>query len=173
MTTASFIILPLLVLFIIIYGFRKKVDIYDEFLEGAKEGLITTFKIIPNIVAMIFAVNILIKSNILSDMFKFLEPHLSKVSLSSDILPMTFLRSISGTSTLAIMTNIFKDYGPDSLMGLLASTIQGSSDTTFYVIALYYGSIGVIKNRYALNVGLFADFCGIVASFVLVYLFFG
>lgn len=173
MTTASFIILPLLVLFIIIYGFRKKVDIYDEFLEGAKDGLITTFKIIPNIVAMIFAVNILIKSNILSDMFKFLEPHLSKVSLSSDILPMTFLRSISGTSTLAIMTNIFKDYGPDSLMGLLASTIQGSSDTTFYVIALYYGSIGVIKNRYALNVGLFADFCGIVASFVLVYLFFG
>lgn len=173
MTTASFIILPLLVLFIIIYGFRKKVDIYDEFLEGAKEGLITTFKIIPNIVAMIFAVNILIKSNILSDMFKFLEPYLSKVSLSSDILPMTFLRSISGTSTLAIMTNIFKDYGPDSLMGLLASTIQGSSDTTFYVIALYYGSIGVIKNRYALNVGLFADFCGIVASFVLVYLFFG
>lgn len=173
MTTASFIILPLLVLFIIIYGFRKKVDIYDEFLEGAKDGLITTFKITPNIVAMIFAVNILIKSNILSDMFKFLEPHLSKVSLSSDILPMTFLRSISGTSTLAIMTNIFKDYGPDSLMGLLASTIQGSSDTTFYVIALYYGSIGVIKNRYALNVGLFADFCGIVASFVLVYLFFG
>ncbi len=173
MTTASFIILPLLVLFIIIYGFRKKVDIYDEFLEGAKDGLITTFKIIPNIVAMIFAVNILIKSNILSDMFKFLEPYLSKVSLSSDILPMTFLRSISGTSTLAIMTNIFKDYGPDSLMGLLASTIQGSSDTTFYVIALYYGSIGVIKNRYALNVGLFADFCGIVASFVLVYLFFG
>ena len=90
MTTASFIILPLLVLFIIIYGFRKKVDIYDEFLEGAKDGLITTFKIIPNIVAMILAVNILIKSNILSDMFKFLEPHLSKVSLSSDILPMTF-----------------------------------------------------------------------------------
>lgn len=173
MTTASFIILPLLVLFIIIYGFRKKVDIYDEFLEGAKDGLITTFKIIPNIVAMIFAVNILIKSNILSDMFKFLEPYLSKVNLSSDILPMTFLRSISGTSTLAIMTNIFKDYGPDSLMGLLASTIQGSSDTTFYVIALYYGSIGVIKNRYALNVGLFADFCGIVASFILVYLFFG
>ena len=70
------------------------------------------------------------------------------------------------------MTNIFKDYGPDSLMGLLASTIQESSDTTF-MSSHYYGSIGVIKNRYALNVGLFADFCGIVASFVLVYLFFG
>ncbi len=172
MTTLSFIILPLLVLYIIIYGFRKKIDIYDEFLEGAKEGLITTFKITPNIVAMIFAINILIKSNIINDIFLFLKPHLSKINLSTEILPMSFLRSISGTSTLAIMTNIFKDHGPDSLMGLLASTIQGSSDTTLYVIALYYGSIGIIKNRYALSVGLFADLCGIIASFLLVYLFF-
>ena len=121
---------------------------------------------------MIFAINILIKSNIISDMFLFLEPHLDTLSLSSEILPMTFLRSISGTSTLAIMSNIFKEYGPDSIMGLLASTIQGSSDTTFYVIALYYGSIGIIKNRYALGVGLFSDFCGIIASFLLVYIFF-
>lgn len=172
MTTFSFLILPLLVLYIILYGFKKKVNIYDEFLLGAKDGLITTFKIIPNIVAMIFAINILIKSNIISDMFLFLEPYLDKLSLSSEILPMTFLRSISGTSTLAIMTNIFKDYGPDSIMGLLASTIQGSSDTTFYVIALYYGSIGIIKNRYALGVGLFSDFCGIIAAFLLVYIFF-
>lgn len=172
MTTISFLILPLLVLYIILYGFKKKVNIYDEFLLGAKDGLITTFKIIPNIVAMIFAINILIKSNIISDMFLFLKPYLNTLSLSSEILPMTFLRSISGTSTLAIMSNIFKDYGPDSIMGLLASTIQGSSDTTFYVIALYYGSIGIIKNRYALGVGLFSDFCGIVASFILVYIFF-
>ncbi|MDD4705649.1 MAG: spore maturation protein [Bacilli bacterium] len=172
MTTISFLILPLLVLYIILYGFKKKINLYDEFLLGAKDGLITTFKIIPNIVAMIFAINILIKSNIISDMFLFLEPHLDTLSLSSEILPMTFLRSISGTSTLAIMSNIFKEYGPDSIMGLLASTIQGSSDTTFYVIALYYGSIGIIKNRYALGVGLFSDFCGIIASFLLVYIFF-
>ncbi|MDD2504811.1 MAG: spore maturation protein [Bacilli bacterium] len=172
MTTASFVILPLLVLYIIFYGFKKRIDIYDEFLIGAKEGLITTFKIIPNIVAMIFAINILIKSNIIHDMFLFMEPYLNKLSLSSDILPMAFLRSISGTSTLAIMANIFEVYGPDSIMGLLASVIQGSSDTTFYVIALYYGSIGITKNRYALSVGLFADLCGIIASFLIVYLLF-
>lgn len=172
MTTVSFIILPLLVLYIIFYGFKKRVNIYDEFLIGAKEGLITTFKIIPNIVAMIFAINILIRSNIIHDMFLFLEPLLQKLEMSSDILPMAFLRSISGTSTLAIMANIFEVYGPDSIMGLLASVIQGSSDTTFYVIALYYGSIGVTKNRYALSVGLFADLCGIIASFLLVYLLF-
>lgn len=172
MTTLSFILLPILVLFIIFYGFKKKVNIYDEFLIGAKEGLITTFKIIPNIVAMIFAINILIKSNIISDMFLFLKPHLHKINLATDILPMTFLRSISGTSTLAIMVNIFDIYGPDSTMGLLASVIQGSSDTTLYVVALYYGSIGITKNRYALSVGLFSDLCGIIASFLLVYLFY-
>jgi spore maturation protein B len=173
MGTLSLIALPIIVLFIIIYGFKKKVNVYDEFLIGAKDGIITTFKIIPNLVAMVFAVNILVKSNFINDVFTFLTPILSKFSLTSDIIPMCFLRSISGNSTLVLMVNIFNQYGTDSLMGLLASTIQGSSDTTLYVIALYYGSIGIVKSRYALPVGLFADLCGIIASFILVYLFFG
>ena len=168
----SLIALPFIVLFIILYGFKKKVNVYDEFLIGAKDGIITSFKILPNLVAMVFAVNILVKSNILNDMFEFLTPILSKINITSDIIPMCFLRSISGNSTLVLMLNIFKLYGPDSIMGLLASTIQGSSDTTFYVIALYFGSVGIVKSRYALPVGLFADFIGIIASFILVYLFF-
>ncbi len=172
MGIVSLIMLPIIVLFIIIYGFIKKVNIYDEFLIGAKNGAITSFKILSNLVAMVFAINILVKSNILNDMFGFLSIFLSKLKLTSDILPMCFLRSISGNSTLVLMVNIFKMYGPDSIMGLLASTIQGSSDTTFYVIALYFGSIGVAKSRYALPVGLFADLIGIIASFILVYLFF-
>lgn len=173
MGTISLIALPLIVLTIIIYGFKKKINIYDEFLVGAKEGIITTFKIIPNLVAMVFAVNILVKSNFINDVFDFLTPVLMKFSLTSDIIPMCFLRSISGNSTLVLMVNIFKMYGPDSIMGLLASTIQGSSDTTFYVIALYFGSVGITKSRYALPAGLFADLFGVIASFVLVYLFFG
>lgn len=168
----SLIALPFIVLFIILYGFKKKVNVYDEFLIGAKDGIITSFKILPNLVAMVFAVNILVKSNILNDTFDFLTPILSKINITSDIIPMCFLRSISGNSTLVLMLNIFKLYGPDSIMGLLASTIQGSSDTTFYVIALYFGSVGIVKSRYALPVGLFADFIGIIASFILVYLFF-
>ena len=172
MATVSFIVLPLLVLYIIIYGFKKRRNIYDDFLDGAKEGLFMSFKIIPNLFAMLLAINILIKSNIINDMFAFLTPYLAQFSLTSDIIPMAILRSLSGTSTFAIMTNIFDIFGPDSLMGLLASTIQGSSDTTFYVIALYYGSIGITKSRYALKVGLFADLCGIIASFILVNLFF-
>ena len=168
----SLIALPFIVLFIILYGFKKKVNVYDEFLIGAKDGIITSFRILPNLVAMVFAVNILVKSNILNDTFDFLTPILSKINITSDIIPMCFLRSISGNSTLVLMLNIFKLYGPDSIMGLLASTIQGSSDTTFYVIALYFGSVGIVKSRYALPVGLFADFIGIIASFILVYLFF-
>ena len=111
METSSFIILPIIVLTIIIYGFKHKINIYDEFLIGAKEGIITTFKIIPNLVAMIFAVNILVKSNIISDIFSFLTPYLTKFDLTSDIIPMCFLRSVSGNSTLALMINIFNKYG--------------------------------------------------------------
>ena len=173
MESISLIALPILVLFIIIYGYKKNINIYNLFLKGAEEGVITTFKILPNLFAMVFAVNILIRSGFLHDSFSFLSTFLIKYNLTSDIVPMFFLRSISGNSTLVLMTEIFNKYGPDSIMGLLASTIQGSSDTTFYVIALYFGSIGITKSRYALLAGLFADFCGIIASFILVYLFFG
>ena len=172
METISLIIIPLIVLSIIITAFIKHVNIYDKFIDGAKEGLIMTFKIAPNIFAMIFAVNIFIKSGFISDALSFLSPVLTKMGLTSEILPMCFLRSISGTSTLGIMANIFEKYGPDSIMGYLAS-IQGSSDTTLYVIALYFGSVGITKSRYALKAGLFADLIGIIASFILVYLFFG
>lgn len=172
METVSLIILPIIVLSILIIAFIKKVNIYDKFLEGAKEGLIMTFKIAPNIFAMIFAVNIFIKSSFLSDIFSFITPMLTKMNLTSEIIPMCFLRSISGTSTLGIMANIFETYGPDSIMGYLASIIQGSSDTTLYVIALYFGSVGITKSRYALKAGLFADLIGIIASFILVYFFF-
>lgn len=172
METVSLIILPIIVLSILITAFIKKVNIYDKFLEGAKEGLIMTFKIAPNIFAMIFAVNIFIKSSFLSDIFSFITPVLTKMNLTSEIIPMCFLRSISGTSTLGIMANIFETYGPDSIMGYLASIIQGSSDTTLYVIALYFGSVGITKSRYALKVGLFADLIGIIVSFILVSFFF-
>lgn len=172
METVSLIILPIIVLSILITAFIKKVNIYDKFLEGAKEGLIMTFKIAPNIFAMIFAVNIFIKSSFLSDIFSFITPILTKMNLTNEIIPMCFLRSISGTSTLGIMANIFETYGPDSIMGYLASIIQGSSDTTLYVIALYFGSVGITKSRYALKAGLFADLIGIIVSFILVSFFF-
>ena len=172
MITRSKLIIPLFVLFVVFYAFRKKVMIYDTFLEGAKEGLITVFHIFPSIVAMVFAINIFLNSHILETLFGIISPILTKINLPINILPMAFVRPISGTASLAIMNEIFIDFGPDSFVGRLASTIQGCTDTTIYVLALYFGSIKINKTRYALSTGLFADFIGIVASFIVVSLLF-
>lgn len=172
MNIISKLIIPLFVLFVVFYAFLKKVMIYDTFLEGAKEGLITIFHIFPSIIAMVFAINIFLNSHILETIFGVLSPILSKINLPIQILPMAFVRPISGTASLAIMNDIFSDFGPDSFVGRLASTIQGCTDTTIYVLALYFGSIKINKTRYALSTGLFADFIGIVASFLIVSLLF-
>ncbi len=172
MSYLSKMIIPLFVLFVIFYGYKKKVLIYDSFLEGAKEGLITVFNIFPSILAMVFAINIFLNSNILETIFGVLTPILDKLSLPINILPMAFVRPISGTASLAIMNEIFVNFGPDSFVGRLASTIQGCTDTTIYVLALYFGSIKINKTRYALSTGLFADLIGIIASFIIVSLIF-
>lgn len=173
MNTLSKIIIPLFVFLIIFYGVKKKVNVYDTFLTGAKEGLIMVFHIAPTIIAMVFAVNIFLDSHFLEGALSFMRPifELSKVPI--DILPMAILRPISGTASLAIMNDIFINFGPDSFVGRLASTLQGCTDTTIYVLALYFGSIKVTKTRYSLPVGLFADVCGIIAAFIITSIFFG
>ena len=173
MNTISKIIIPLFVLFIIFYGVKKKVNVYDSFLVGAKEGLIMVFHIAPTIIAMVFAVNIFLDSRFLEGVLSFLKPLFMATKTPMDILPMALLRPISGTASLAIMNDIFIKFGPDSFVGRLASTLQGCTDTTIYVLALYFGSVKITKTRYALPVGLFADLCGIIAAFVITSIFFG
>lgn len=168
----SKLIIPIFILIIIFYGVLKKVDIYESFLNGAKDGLITCFNIFPSILAMVFAVNIFLNSNFLSSSFKFLMPFLNKLNLPIDIIPMALLRPISGTASLSIMNDIFTKFGADSFVGLLASTIQGSTDTTIYVLALYFSSVKITKIKHALLNGLFADLIGIIASFIVVSLLF-
>lgn len=172
MSKVSIFIIPLLVVVIILYGYKKRINIYDSFLTGAKEGLISTFNIFPSLIAMVFAINIFLKSNFIEFALGFLNPVFKMLSVPLEILPMALLRPISGSSTLVIMNNLFATHGPDSLIGRLASIIQGCTDTTFYVMSLYFGSVKILKTRYALKVGLFADLCGIIASLVIVKLFF-
>ena len=172
MNTISIIILPLIVLFIIIYGVIKKVDLYDSFVVGAKEGLTMTLNIFPFIIGMVFAVNIFVNSGFIEFLFSGLGDFLGKYNLSISLLPMCFLRPISGTATLVLLNNILSLVGPDSFSGVLASTIQGCTDTTFYVITLYFGSVGVYKIRHSLKVGLLSDLISIIASFVIVSLMF-
>lgn len=173
MNTLSKIVIPSFVFFIIFYGVKKKVNVYDAFLVGAKEGLIMVFHIAPTIIAMVFAVNLFLDSNFLEGALSFLKPLFEITHIPIDILPMALLRPISGTASLAIMNDIFIHFGPDSFIGRLASTLQGCTDTTIYVLALYFGSIKINKTRYSLPVGLFADLCGIIAAFVITFIFFG
>lgn len=168
----SKVIIPIFVLTIILYGLKKKVLIYDCFLEGAKEGLYTIFNIFPSVIAMVFAINLFLKSNLLETIFSFLTPFLNQMHLPLSILPMGFIRPISGTASLAILNDILTSFGPDSFVGRLASIMQGCTDTTIYVLALYFGSIKINKTRYALSTGLFADFIGILASIFIATIFF-
>jgi spore maturation protein B len=172
LNTLSKIVIPLFVFFVVFYGFIKKVNLYDSFLEGAKEGLHISVNIFPNVLAMVFAINIFLDSNFVYEILRVFEGFLMKVNIPLDILPMAILRPISGTATLAIMNDIFMSYGPDSYAGRLASVLQGCTDTTIYVLALYFGSIGVKKIRYSLVVGLIADLIGITIAFILTAIFF-
>ena len=173
MNLISLFIIPIFVVGVVFYGFVKKVDIYESFLKGAKEGLITTFHIAPAVIAMVFATNLFLNSHFIEWAFQFMRPIFQIIHVPIEILPMALVRPISGTASLAILNNILLVYGPDSFVGRLASTLQGCTDTTIYVLALYFGSIKVTKTGHALGAGLFADFVGIVASFVIVSFFFG
>ncbi len=171
--TLSRLVMPILVIIIVIYAFVKKINIYESFVKGAKEGVEMTFKLFPYILAMIFGINLLIKSNAIGDFLKLFEPFFSLLRVPLEIIPMSIIRPISGNATLALMNDIFTDHGPDSFLGRLASVIQGSTDTTIYIITLYFGTVGVKKIKYAMWVGLIADLIGIVASIIVVSMLFG
>ena len=161
-----------MVLFIIIYGFTKKIDIYDTFIEGVKESFSMILNLFPTFIAMILAINLFIDSGFLDFVLSFLKPLFSLIKVPVEILPLAIVRPISGSASLAYLNNIFSVHGPDSFIGLLSSVLQGCTDTTLYVISLYFGSIGIKKIRYSLFAGLCADLIGIVASIIIVNILF-
>ena len=160
----SKIIIPLITLIVIIYALIKKVNIYDEFLEGIKEGLHISLEIFPSMFAMIISVTVLIKSNIITD----LTSHININLFPKEILPIAILRPISSSSSIMILNNILKTYGPDSLIGKIASIITGSTDTTIYIIGMYYTSIKIKYIRHSLIIGLLADLSCVIISIIIV-----
>lgn len=161
-----------MILVVVLYGLKKKVNVYDSFIEGTKESFTMIVDMFPYILGMIVAVNIFVSSNFLDSFLIIFKPFLDFINVPIDIVPMGIMRSISGTSSLALLNNIFMEYGPDSFIGKLGSLIQGSSDTTLYVITLYFGSIGIRKTRYAVFAGLIADLFAVIASIVICNLIF-
>ena len=164
--------IPSIVLVVIIYGIHKKIDIYDVFLKGVKEGLQMILKIFPTMFAMVVAIDVLVKSNIINDITNIIEPVLSLMHFPKELLSLAIMRPISGSSSLVIMNNLLRTHGPDSYIGRIASVLQGSTDTTIYILSLYFSSVGIKKTRYALFVGLMADLCAIILSVVVIQLFF-
>ena len=161
-------IIPIIVLLIIIYGFYKKVDLYSSFLNGVKEGLQMIIKIFPTIFTMMISVQVLINSNIINDITSYLEPVLNILKFPKELFTLSILRPISGTSSLIVMNDLLKIYTPDSYIGRVASVIQGSTDTTIYILGLYFSTIGIKKTKYALPVGLLADLSAIILSIIVI-----
>lgn len=149
----------------------KKVEIYDLFLDGVKESFGMILNIFPTFVAMILAVNIFTDSGLINYIFNIIKKFLC-VDFPIDIIPLALIRPISGTASTAYLNTIYTKFGPDSFIGLLGSVMQGSTDTTFYVLSLYFSTVGIKKIRYSLFVGLCADIIGIIASIIFVNLLF-
>ena len=141
---------------------------YDSFTTGVSKSFKMVKTLFPTLLSMIFAINIFISSGFLDFIFKFLNPIISIIKIPIEILPIALMRPISSGASLAYLNNIFERFGPDSFIGLLSSVIQGCTDTTLYVISLYFGYIGIKKIRYSLFAGLMADLIGIVASIIVV-----
>ena len=168
----SNLVIPLLVLVIIVYGIYKKVDIYNVFVEGSKESFEIIYTMFPCLLAMVFGINVFLESGFLNYLNEFISPVLDILKIPFDLFPMILMRPISGSSSLILLSNIFLKYGPDSFIGTLASVLQGSTDTTFYVLTLYFGSVGIKKIRYSLFAGLMADLCAIgISLFIVNWLF--
>ncbi len=168
----SIFAIPLLLLVFLGWGFFKKVKVYEVFVEGAKEGFNTSVRIIPYLVAMLVAIAIFRASGAMELVTTILSPLASFIGMPAETLPLAILRPLSGSGSLGLMTELMKVHGPDSFIGVLASTMYGSSETTFYVLAVYFGAVNIKNTRHALPVGIIADVAGMLAAVWVVRLLF-
>lgn len=164
--------IPMMIVFIPLYAAFRRVPVYESFVEGAKGGFDTAIQIIPHLVGMMVAISMFRASGAMELMTQALRPLFDLVGIPSEVLPLGVLRPLTGAGSLAYTTELIKVYGPDSMIGRIASTIQGSTDTTLYVLTVYFGAIGIRRSRYALKVGLFSDLVGFVAAIVICLLVF-
>lgn len=165
-------IVPIVIVGIVLAGVLKKQNVFDLFLDGAKEGIPIAISIIPALIGLMTAIAMLNASGAFALMGQALGPLWQVLHMPGEVVPLAIMRSISGSGSLSLYQNILQASGPDSLTGRIASVLQGSSETTFYTIAVYYGSVGVSKTRHTLPAALAADFTGLVMSVLTVRLFF-
>ena len=172
MSNISLYILPAIILGILLAGIIKKVPVYEEFIEGAKDGFKVSISIIPYLVAIIVGISMFKASGAIDLISRAIGDILAKLSIPIDIIPIMITRSLSGSATLGLFSDIVSSHGAESYVTKLAAIMVGSSETTFYVLAVYFGSIGIKKYKYALLTGILADITGIVLAILVARLFF-
>ncbi|OZI11957.1 spore maturation protein [Bacillaceae bacterium SAS-127] len=161
-------IIPVIIGFILLYGTFKKVPTYETFVEGGKEGIHIAISIIPYLVGMMVSIAIFRASGALESVVDWMRPLLLSIGLAPEVFPLALIRPISGTAALGMVSDLIATHGPDSYIGRLASVMQGSTDTTFYVLTIYFGAVGIKQMGDALKVGLLADLAGFVAAIFIV-----
>lgn len=171
-TAISNWIIPMLLSLILLHGIWNRTPVFEAFVDGAKDGFKTAIQIIPFIVGMMVAISVFRESGALDLITNALQPLFIAIGFPAEVFPLAFMRSISGTGALAITSDLIANFGPDSFIGRLASTMQGSTDTTLYIVTVYFGAVGIKKVGYSIKVGLIADFVGILAAFIIVSLIF-
>jgi len=162
----SIIAVPGTIFLIIVYGLLEKQPVFDVFLDGAKEGLQIVLNIFPTLLGLFLSINVLRQSGVIDAITNIALPLLNLAKIPSEILPLAILRPISGSASMAVATDIMTKYGVDSLIGLISSTIMGSTETTLYTIALYTSAVKIKKTRFVLIAALLADLAGMVTSVV-------
>ena len=175
-TTGANVFLFLIIIGFIVAGIRKKVNVYDAFVEGAKDGFNTAVRIIPYLVAILVAIGVFRASGAMDYLIGGIESVVKLCGINSDFvggLPTAIMKPLSGSGARGLMVDAMTTYGPDSFVGRLACIFQGSTDTTFYILAVYFGSVGIAKTRHAVPCGLIADAAGIISAIFICYLFFG
>jgi len=172
---ASNLLLFSIIIAFMVAALRKRINVFDAFIEGAKGGIQTSITIIPYLVGMLVAISVLRHSGVMGFIVQGFAWLFAQIGVNTDFtpaLPTALMKSVSGSGARAMMIDAMKTYGVDSFVGRLVSILQGSSDTTFYIIALYFGSVGITRTRYAIQFGLLADFAGVAAAIAVAYLFF-
>ena len=165
--------MPAFVCIIVVFGLIKRVPVFDIFLKGAKEGMQILYSIAPTIIGLVFAVDLLRSSGAIDAICNFIEPVADYLGFPKEIVPMVLLRPVSGSGSTALLTSLYEQCGPDSFAGRVASVLAGSSETTFYAIAMYFGCIKVKKIRHTLFAAIIADITAAVMSVLTVRLYFG
>lgn len=163
----SSIIVPMIIILIVLYGLFEKQNVFDLFIDGATEGIGMVVKLFPTLLGIFLAIGLLNSSGVIDFILRIFYPLITFLNIPQDVLPLAILRPISGSASLGIATNIMKEFGPDSLIGLIVSTIMGATETTIYTIAVYTSSVNIKKTRFVLVASLLADFTGMLLAVVL------